>query len=133
MLITITIITVTAVFSLQPVTPHPHRNLLSKALQQKKYRDFLAVGVPAVLDLVSSGLNFIGLLYISASVWQMLRGSMIVFSAFLSILFLKRRMYGFNWLGIAVCVLVLIANISGSGKVEQLVMLLLHSCEFCIA
>ncbi|CAD7946667.1 unnamed protein product [Amoebophrya sp. A120] len=75
------------------------------ALQQKKYRDFLAVGVPAVLDLVSSGLNFIGLLYISASVWQMLRGSMIVFSAFLSILFLKRRMYGFNWLGIAVCVL----------------------------
>jgi drug/metabolite transporter (DMT)-like permease len=42
----------------------------------------------------------IGLLWIPASVWQMLRGSMVIFSAILSILFLKRKLYGFNWLGI---------------------------------
>eukprot|EP00392_Amoebophrya_sp_AT5.2_P018586 g19153.t1 len=77
----------------------------ASAEREKRWRDFVAVAIPSVLDLVSSGLNFIGLLYISASVWQMLRGSMIVFSAFLSILFLKRKMYGFNWLGIAICVL----------------------------
>ena len=41
--------------------------------------------------------------YIPASVWQMFRGSLIVFSTILSYFFLKeRRIYPYNWL--AVCV-----------------------------
>eukprot|EP00392_Amoebophrya_sp_AT5.2_P011150 g11225.t1 len=47
---------------------------------------------------------FIGLLHISASVWQMLRGSMVVFSGILSVLFLKRRLRAYNWAGIGLCV-----------------------------
>jgi hypothetical protein len=38
--------------------------------------------------------------YIPASVWQMLRGSIIVFSGILSVVFLKRKLYLFHWIGI---------------------------------
>jgi len=36
--------------------------------------------------------------------WQMLRGASIIFCAIFSITFLKRKMYSFNWLGLALCV-----------------------------
>merc|ERR1712039_131483 len=62
------------------------------------------VGIPAMFDLVGSGLTFIGLLYISASIWQMLRGSMIVFGAIISVLALGRKLYAFHWVAILICV-----------------------------
>ncbi len=80
------------------------RSVFKEFFTYRKFEEFVAVSLPAVLDLISSGLNFMGLLCISASVWQMLRGSMIVFSALLSILFLGRRMLPFHWLGICLCV-----------------------------
>lgn len=40
-----------------------------------------------------------------ASIFQMLRGSVVVFTAIFSVVFLKRKQYGFHWLGV---VLVLI-------------------------
>lgn len=83
---------------------------------------FVYVGVPAAFDLVATGLCYIGLLFISASIWQMLRGSMIIFAALMSIPGLGRRLYGFHWLGIFICtvgiVLVGAANLlnaSGAG------------------
>jgi len=66
---------------------------------------FLWVGVPAMFDLTTTGLSSIGLLYIPASVWQMLRGANIIFSAMFSVLFLDRKMRTFNWLGIAIVVI----------------------------
>lgn len=44
------------------------------------------------------------MLYISASVWQMMRGSVIVFTSILSVLFLRRKLYCYNWLAVAVSV-----------------------------
>ncbi|CAD7970984.1 unnamed protein product [Amoebophrya sp. A120] len=64
----------------------------------------LLIAVPACCDLTSSTLSFIGLLHISASVWQMLRGSMVVFSGILSVLCLKRHLFAYNWAGIGLCV-----------------------------
>jgi drug/metabolite transporter (DMT)-like permease len=60
--------------------------------------------IPAMLDLVGSSLSGIGLLFVPASVWQMLRGSLIVFSAILSVIFLKRKLVMFHWIGIALVV-----------------------------
>ena len=71
---------------------------------KKSWGDFVAVALPAILDLASSGLNFMGLLCINASVWQMLRGSMIVFSCGLSVLILGRKMFGFHCVGVLLCV-----------------------------
>lgn len=62
---------------------------------------YLLVAVPSMFDLVATILANIGLQWISASVWQMLRGAMVIFSAILSIVFLNRKFYLFNWVGIA--------------------------------
>jgi drug/metabolite transporter (DMT)-like permease len=83
-------------------------------------RKVLLVAVPAAFDLVATALSCIGILFIPASAWQMIRGSCIIFAALFSIIFLKRRMYCSNWLGLFLCVLgvaaVGVANILGSSE-----------------
>mmetsp|Transcript_63213 Transcript_63213/g.150755 ORF Transcript_63213/g.150755 Transcript_63213/m.150755 type:complete len:410 (+) Transcript_63213:102-1331(+) len=64
----------------------------------------LLVSVPAAFDLLATALCCIGMLYIPASVWQMLRGSALVFTAIFSIIFLHRRMRAYQWFGICFCV-----------------------------
>jgi hypothetical protein len=41
------------------------------------------------------------LLFVAPSVWQMLRGSNILFTGILSVVFLKRRLYAYSWIGMA--------------------------------
>ncbi|KAF4744745.1 hypothetical protein FOZ63_000164 [Perkinsus olseni] len=48
---------------------------------------------PAALDLLGTGFSGIGMNFISASVWQMMRGSIVVFTAILSVLLLGRTMH----------------------------------------
>jgi drug/metabolite transporter (DMT)-like permease len=65
---------------------------------------------PAMCDMVATGLMNIGLVFIPASIWQLLRGSMIVFSAIFSVVFLKKKLYAYNWFGVfvALCALVMV-------------------------
>eukprot|EP00397_Hematodinium_sp_SG-2012_P012812 GEMP01012994.1.p1 GENE.GEMP01012994.1~~GEMP01012994.1.p1 ORF type:complete len:253 (+),score=45.06 GEMP01012994.1:22-780(+) len=70
-----------------------------------QWKTFSYIGIPAVLDLIGSGLTLVGLLYISASVWQMLRGSNIVFAAFLSMPLLRRTLHPYHWIGVSLCVI----------------------------
>merc|ERR1719311_732618 len=72
--------------------------------QLSTMRSFMYVGIPAAFDLGTSMLTFFGLMYLSTSIWQMLRGSMIVFSALLSVPVLGRKLYCFHWLGISICI-----------------------------
>ncbi|XP_025090038.1 solute carrier family 35 member F6-like isoform X2 [Pomacea canaliculata] len=58
--------------------------------------------IPTICDLVGTSLAGIGLLYVDASVWQMLRGSIIIFAGILSKIFLKRKLYPVHWLGMLV-------------------------------
>lgn len=64
----------------------------------------LFVSVPACLDLLATAACCIGIMYIPASVWQMLRGSALIFAAILSVMFLKRKLLGFNYFGLFLCV-----------------------------
>jgi len=66
----------------------------------KHWKTYLRVIAPAMCDLTATMTMNVGLLWINASIWQMLRGSMIIFSAILAIVWHKRRLYAFNWLGI---------------------------------
>lgn len=59
---------------------------------------------PTICDLAGTTFGGIGLLYTSASVWQMFRGSIIVFSAILSMIFLKRKLQLHNWVGMLILV-----------------------------
>jgi len=85
------------------------------------FRKACLVSIPAALDILATAFCAIGMLYIPASVWQMLRGSSIVFAAIFSIVFLRRQMFAYNWLGLALCVggvgLVGLASVSGDSSV----------------
>lgn len=55
--------------------------------------------IPAMCDLVSSSLIYIGLQLTSAASFQMIHGSVILFTGFLSVLFLKTKLYIRHWIG----------------------------------
>ena len=55
--------------------------------------------LPTICDLTATTFGGIGLLYTTASVWRMFRGSIILFSGILSMIFLKRKMFAHNWIG----------------------------------
>ncbi|KAJ3427161.1 hypothetical protein M0812_26741 [Anaeramoeba flamelloides] len=84
------------------------RKLKEAAVTHKKV--YYLTMAPATFDLIATSIMNIGLLWIPASIWQMLRGSMVVFSAVFSVIFLKRKLHGYHWFGvfIVVCALVLV-------------------------
>merc|ERR1719382_629171 len=83
-------------------------------------RKVCLVAIPGASDIIATALCSIGMLYIPASVWQMLRGSSIIFAAMFSMLALKKKMYTFNWVGLALCVsgvlLVGVASLCGDSS-----------------
>jgi drug/metabolite transporter (DMT)-like permease len=66
--------------------------------------------IPAFCDVFGTGLASVGMQYMDSAIWQMLRSSIIIFSAILSVLFLKRRLQPFHWVAtcIVFCGLVLV-------------------------
>uniref|UniRef100_A0A7S1I053 EamA domain-containing protein n=2 Tax=Eutreptiella gymnastica TaxID=73025 RepID=A0A7S1I053_9EUGL len=64
----------------------------------------LKVFFPAMADLVSCGLMFSGLMFTTASVYQMLRGAQVVFCAVLSVIFLRRSLNKYEKAGILLTV-----------------------------
>ncbi|GFO15881.1 solute carrier family 35 member f6-like [Plakobranchus ocellatus] len=64
--------------------------------------------IPTLCDLIGTSLAGIGLIYVDASVWQMLRGAIIIFAGILSRVFLKRRLRYIHWLGMFVVMIGLV-------------------------
>eukprot|EP00301_Raphidiophrys_heterophryoidea_P012960 c2028_g1_i1.p1 GENE.c2028_g1_i1~~c2028_g1_i1.p1 ORF type:complete len:440 (-),score=105.08 c2028_g1_i1:283-1602(-) len=87
----------------QPLLARPH-NPESSEHSAIKFSSIWACFLPALCDLGGTTLSGVGLLFTTASVFQMLRGSIIVFTATFSIIFLKRKVLPFQWFGIAVTV-----------------------------
>jgi len=73
-----------------------------------KLKQYVLVMAPALCDMFATAMMNIGLLWIPASVWQMLRGSMTIFSAFFSKFFLHRRLYASHWIGVCVVAFALV-------------------------
>lgn len=63
---------------------------------------FYIFAVPAACDILGTGVGGVGMLYISASVWQMMRGSLIIFTCLVSMIFLKKKLYVYNWAAVLV-------------------------------
>lgn len=68
-------------------------------------RTLAAIAVPSLLDLLQTVLSNVGLLWISSSVYQMARGSVIVFSAFFSVKLMGKRLHGYHYASIAIVTL----------------------------
>jgi len=71
----------------------------TKMARAKPFNPFLFV-VPALCDMTATSCMYVGLALTDASIFQMLRGSVIIFTAALSVIFLKRRLYAYNYVGI---------------------------------
>jgi drug/metabolite transporter (DMT)-like permease len=64
----------------------------------------LLVAIPASCDVCGSTTTFIALVLVPASTYQMMRGCIVVITAFMSIIFLGRKQYRHHWVGI-VCII----------------------------
>lgn len=79
-----------------------------------------AVALPSLLDLLQTVLANVGLLWISSSVFQMARGSVIIFSAIFSVRLMGKRLYGYHYMSIfVVAVSVVLVGWAGVGHGEQ--------------
>lgn len=58
--------------------------------------------VPACCDVLGTGIAAVGMTLIDAAAWQMMRGSIVVFSALLTVFFLRRQLEMYHWLGVAI-------------------------------
>lgn len=91
--------------------------------QQSRNNSVWIIAIPAVLDLFGTACGTTGLLYTTVSVYQMLRGAMLVWTALLSVMFLGRKLTYSNYGGIALCVagiaLVGLANVSAEDNSED--------------
>ncbi|CAB4378480.1 unnamed protein product [Rhizophagus irregularis] len=61
--------------------------------------------LPTLCDICGTTLMNIGLIYTTASVYQMLRGAVVLFTGSFSVLFLRRRLYAYHWFSLFLVVL----------------------------
>ena len=72
------------------------------------FKMYFYVAGPACCDLLATALSNIGLLSINASVWQMLRGSMVLFSSIFCAFILKRPHFPYMWWSVLIITIALI-------------------------
>merc|ERR1711892_32597 len=58
--------------------------------------------IPAMCDMVATSLMYVGLTMTSASSFQIFRGSLIIFTGLLTVVWLRKRLEWFRWLGMFV-------------------------------
>lgn len=58
------------------------------------------LALPALCDMTATSTMYLGLSLTDASIFQMLRGSCVVFTAVFSVVFLKRKQYAYHWVGV---------------------------------
>lgn len=73
--------------------------------ENKKTLPKLLMMLPPLFDISSASLLTFGLLLVNASIYQMFRGSLIIFTFLLSIFYLKNRHYFFHYIGIVIVIL----------------------------
>lgn len=62
------------------------------------------VAIPGLCDLLASLFQNFALLFLPPSIWQMLRGSMLIFTAIFAITYRKQKLTLVDWLGVGVTV-----------------------------
>ena len=62
------------------------------------------LSIPTVFDLVATVLMNVGLLSVTASVYQMMRGAEMVFAAILAVVFQQRSLNKLHFMGIGCCI-----------------------------
>lgn len=71
-------------------------------------KEIFMLAIPTFFDLIATVLMNIGLLSVTASVYQMMRGAEMLFAALFAVLFLHRQLNKFHFMGILCCVVSLL-------------------------
>lgn len=75
----------------------------------------LLLALPAICDICGTTLMNAGLLMVAASIYQMTRGALVLFVGLFSVVFLRRRLYLFQWLSLVGVVLgVAVVGLAGA-------------------
>ncbi|KAL9614712.1 MAG: hypothetical protein Q9167_000841 [Letrouitia subvulpina] len=78
-------------------------------------RRILLLALPACCDITGTTLMNIGLLFVAASIYQMTRGALVLFVGLFSVLFLRRKVYFYQWSALFIVVLgVAIVGLAGA-------------------
>ena len=84
---------------------------------------YWAILIPAMCDMIASFLMGVGLLWIPGSIWQMLRGSIIIFTAILKVTYRKKTLLPAEITGICIVVAALVvvgySSFHTPGEVED--------------
>jgi len=72
----------------------------AQQVKQKTNINPLLIAIPATCDFMASTLMFIALTMVPASIYQMMRGLIVVITALLSVIFLGRKLYRHHWTAI---------------------------------
>ena len=86
-----------------------------KARKNKQRWSPLIFLLPACCDMTGTSLMYVGLNLTSASVFQMLRGSVVLFTGVFSVVFLGRKLYCYHWTGM--CLVLIGAAVVGVASV----------------
>ncbi|KAI0080569.1 hypothetical protein K474DRAFT_1589476 [Panus rudis PR-1116 ss-1] len=68
--------------------------------QQLRGWRYLLLWLPAACDLTGTTLMNVGLLYTPVSIYQMTRGALVLFVGSLSVIFLRRRLWLYQWVSL---------------------------------
>lgn len=82
-----------------------HVNVEGSSRGGSTSREILMLTIPTFFDLVATILMNVGLLSVTASVYQMLRGAEMLFAAFFAVVFLKRKLNRYHFGGIGCCII----------------------------
>ncbi|KAJ7694190.1 hypothetical protein B0H17DRAFT_1276476 [Mycena rosella] len=77
-------------------------NKVSPEPEQLSGWKFLLLWIPAACDLTGTTLMNVGLLYTPVSIYQMTRGALVLFVGVLSVIFLRRRLWLYQWISLIV-------------------------------
>ncbi|MCJ1301406.1 hypothetical protein MMC08_004206 [Hypocenomyce scalaris] len=65
----------------------------------------ILLALPACCDIAGTTLMNVGLLFVAASIYQMTRGALVLFVGLLSVIFLRRKLYLYQWASLFIVVL----------------------------
>ena len=83
---------------LKPLVAKDHRKSLQGA-------SILLLALPACCDITGTTLMNVGLLFVAASIYQMTRGALVLFVGIFSVIFLRRKLYAYQWISLFIVVL----------------------------
>ncbi|KAF7589439.1 hypothetical protein BBP40_004276 [Aspergillus hancockii] len=82
---------------------------------QLEGRKIFLLAAPACCDIAGTTLMNVGLLFVAASIYQMTRGALVLFVGLFSVLFLRRKLYLYQWSALSVVVLgVAVVGLAGA-------------------